>query len=372
MYAQRLDRARALMHSKGMDFLVMGPSADLLYIAGIHSRPSERMTLFMLSQEGPAHIILPAFEVPLLPDLPPNTHVHSWGESDHPARLASLILSRHGHTHPGGFHCIIGVADRLWATFLLALQAELPRASFTSAASVISALRQTKDAQEIGWLSESAAAADRVFEQITSQQLTGKTELEIAREIARLLEAQGLAVEGAPIVASGPNSSSPHHHAGERRIEPGDVIVLDFGGTLHGYFSDITRTVFAGVPPMPGSEQERVYNIVAQAQAAATQAARPGMTCESLDTVARDIIAQAGYGEYFNHRLGHGIGLDGHEPPYLVQGNPTLLHPGMTFSIEPGIYLPGKFGVRIEDIVALDQSGARPLNHAPKSITVVS
>jgi D-alanyl-D-alanine dipeptidase len=355
-----------------MDYLVVGPSADLIYLSGMQSRPSERMTVFILSQEGPAHVVIPAFEAPLLPDLPPDTHVHTWGESDNPARLAANIVSREGHIHPGGFHCTIGVGERLWATFLLALQAELPRASFISAASVMTPLRMVKDQEEIEWLERSGAAADLVFARIVQQPFAGRTEKEVAQELAHLLEAQGLSLEHLPIVASGPNSASPHHHAGDRRIAEGDAVVLDFGGTLNGYFSDITRTVFVGSAPAPDSEEVGVYNLVAQAQLAAAQAARLGMACEALDAAARDIIAGAGYGEYFNHRLGHGIGLDGHEPPYLVSGNDTLLQPGMTFSIEPGVYLPGKFGVRIEDIVVLEDSGARSFNHAPKEITVVS
>jgi Xaa-Pro aminopeptidase len=148
--------------------------------------------------------------------------------------------------------------------------------------------------------------------------------------------------------------------------------VLDFGGTLNGYFSDITRTVFVGSLPETDSEEERVYNLVAGAQEAGVRAARPGMTCEALDRVARDLLDVAGYGQYFIHRLGHGIGLDGHEPPYLVQGNATLLEPGMTFSVEPGLYLPGKFGVRIEDTVALREGGAQRLNEATREIVVVS
>jgi Xaa-Pro aminopeptidase len=359
------------MHAKGVDFLVVGPSADLVYLAGMHSRPSERMTLFVLSQEGPAHVILPAFEAALLPDLPEGTHVHTWGESDNPARLTATLLAGHGHSHPGGFHCTVAVGERLWATFLLALQAELPRASFTSAASVMTPLRQLKDAEEIGWLIRSGAAADNVFAQIVARPFAGRTEREVAQEIAHLLEAQGLHLDHLPIVAAGPNSASPHHHAGERRIVPGDAIVLDFGGTLNGYFSDITRTVFVGDAPDPDSEEIRVYNLVATAQAAAANSARLGMTCEALDQVARDIIDAAGYGEYFNHRLGHGVGLDGHEPPYLVSGNSTPLQAGMVFSIEPGVYIPGRFGVRIEDTVALTDEGVHSFNHAPKAVTVV-
>jgi Xaa-Pro aminopeptidase len=195
--------------------------------------------------------------------------------------------------------------------------------------------------------------------------------MQIAQEIASMLKERGLELEGVPIVGSGPNSASPHHHSGERTIETGDVVVLDFGGTLEGYFSDITRTVFVGGLPGPGSEEAKVYKLVAAAQEAAVRAARPGMVCEQLDTVARDIITQAGYGEYFIHRLGHGIGLDGHEPPYIVQGNRTELRPGMSFSVEPGVYLPGRFGVRVEDTVYLTERGAVRANNASREMLAV-
>ena len=371
IYGQRLERARALMHRHGVDFLLVGPSADLLYLLGLDSRQSERMTLLILPQEAPAFIVLPQFEAPLLPELPPGLQVHTWGETDNPARIAASLVASGTHTHPGGLHCTLGVSDRLWSLFLLQLQSELPRAQFIASTQVLAAVRLLKDDDEARLLRESGAVADQVFSMITEQTLSGRTEIEVAQKIQRLLEAGGLHVPGAPIVASGPNSASPHHHAGNRVIEPGDAIVLDFGGTKEGYYSDITRTVFVGSRPAQDSEQALVYNLVAEAQEAARKAARPGMTCEQLDAVARTVIEAAGYGEYFNHRLGHGIGLDGHESPYIVSGNKTPLRKGMAFSIEPGVYLPGKFGVRIEDIVVMEDDGARSCNEADRGLAVV-
>jgi Xaa-Pro aminopeptidase len=221
-------------------------------------------------------------------------------------------------------------------------------------------------------LAASSAVADTVFTEIIKRPFAGRSELEVARDIKELLEQGGLLVQGFPIVASGPNSASPHHHTGSRRIENGDVVVLDFGGTLEGYYSDITRTVFVGEAPSDGSERSKVYNLVARSQEAAIQTGRPGLSCEQLDSVARDLLTQGGYGEFFTHRLGHGIGLDGHEAPYLVQGNKTLLRAGMAVTIEPGLYLPDQFGVRIEDTVVVTPAGIRRLNTVTHDAVVVN
>jgi len=372
VYAQRLEKVRALMHGHGLDFLLVGPGADLRYLIGAQTRQTERMTLLIVPQDGPANIILPAFEAAALPPLPPELPVTTWGESDNPARIAAHIIASVQNAQPGGINITCGVSDVLWAVFLLRLQAELPRAAFTTAGPVLAAMRQIKDEREIELLAASSSVADEVFTEIVKRPFVGRTEIEVAREIALMLEGGGLVVPGAPIVASGPNSASPHHHTGNRRIENGDVVVLDFGGTLHGYYSDITRTVFVGAAPEEGSERQRVYNAVAQAQEAAVRTGRAGLTCEQLDSVARDVLTSQGLGEYFTHRLGHGIGLDGHEQPYLVQGNRTLLRAGMAFTIEPGAYIPSDFGVRIEDTVVLTQEGVRRLNNVGRDVIVVN
>ncbi len=370
--AGRLARLRGLMGGSRLDYLVVGPSADLLYLLGSKQRTSERLALLVVSREGSAYMALPTFEATSLPALPDEVRVETWGESDNPAGLVADLIRSGGGEMPGGKGFTIGVSDRIWAVFLLQLQDELPGAVFVRGASLLSALRQIKTTEEIGLLRQSGAAADEAFSEIVKRPFAGRTEVAIAREIASLLEARGLDVEGLPIVASGPNSASPHHHTGSRVLEKGDMVVLDFGGTLQGYYSDITRMVFVGEGPQAGSEEERVYKLVVAAQESAVKAARPGMTCQDLDSVARDYLSGAGYGQYFTHRLGHGIGLDGHEPPYLVQGNDVPLRGGMAFSIEPGLYLPGKFGVRIEDTVVLHEEGVERLNNASKDIVVVS
>ncbi len=372
VYTKRLERARASMHTHGLDFLLVGLGADLLYLIGAQSRQTERLTLLIVSQEGPATILLPAFEAATLPSLPQDVLVVTWGESDNPARLAAGIISSVNSVQPGGMYCTCGVSDTLYSVFLLRLQAELPRAAFTTAGPVLAALRQIKDEREIELLAASSAVADQAFTAICQRPFAGRTEMEIGREIASMLEAGGLTVPAFPIVASGPNSASPHHHTGTRQIERGDMIVLDFGGTLQGYYSDITRTVFVGELPDADSERMRVYNLVAKAQEAAVRTGRPGMTCEQLDSVARGILTEGGYGQFFSHRLGHGIGLDGHEQPYLVQGNTTLLRAGMAATIEPGLYLPGDFGVRIEDTVVFTNDGIKRLNNVTHDVVMVN
>ncbi len=369
--AQRLAAARDMMRDGGLDYLMVGPSADLYYLIGARSRQTERLALLVLCASGPAFMVLPAFEAPTLPALPEQVQVLTWQESHNPARLVAEVVASTAHSTPEQVACTIGVSDRVWAVFLLRLQAQLPRARFTEAGGVLAAMRLIKSPEEIELLRRSGAVADAVFDEIVARPFAGRTELDVAQELEALLKDGGLQVEGLPIVASGPNSASPHHHTSERVIQSGDVVVLDYGGTYQGYYSDITRTVFVGQAPDRQSEQWRVYHLVAEAQEAAVRAARPGMQCQALDSVARDILEGAGYGQYFTHRLGHGIGLDGHEPPYLVQGNAQQLRSGMAFSIEPGLYLPDRFGVRIEDIVALHEDGAERLNNAPRDITVV-
>ena len=370
-YEARLNGVRALMHTHGLDFLVVGPSADMVYLTGAHTRPSERLAAFILPQLGPGYFVTPAFEAASLPELPEGTQVKTWDETDNPSALAANIIADTLHGGPGGINCTVGVGERLWSVFLLRLQAELPRASFTPATTVLSAARQIKTAGEVAAMQKAGAASDDAFAEFVGKEFTAKSELELSAVFADLLKARGVQLADSPLVASGPNSASPHHHSGERIIKEGDAIVLDFWGTLDDYTFDCTRTVFVGDVPAPGSEEARVYGVVAKAQEAAVQAARAGMTCEALDQVARGIITEAGYGEYFTHRLGHGIGLDTHEAPYIVKGNDTVLQDGMSFSIEPGIYLPDKFGVRVEDCVALVDGRAVRFNNADHGMIAV-
>ncbi|HLB44401.1 MAG TPA: M24 family metallopeptidase, partial [Candidatus Limnocylindrales bacterium] len=265
------------------------------------------------------------------------------------------------------------VSDRLWATFLLRLQAALPDAAFGLASTVLSPLRAIKDAEEIEALRTAAHAADRVVGQIAGGSLVGRTEEDVAREVRDRLVAEGHDEASFAIVGSGPNSASPHHEPTDRVINAGEPIVLDIGGRRDGYCSDVTRTLWVtGKEDLrPDEEFVRLYDALQRAQGAATAAVAPGVLAQDVDAVARGIISDAGFGEQFIHRTGHGIGLDAHEDPYIVDGNSTPLVVGNAFSIEPGIYFDGRFGARIEDIVVCAADGPDVLDEAPRDLLVV-
>jgi D-alanyl-D-alanine dipeptidase len=260
------------------------------------------------------------------------------------------------------------VTDRTWAVHVLALQSVARDARFVPASRSLPPLRAVKDAGELEALARAGAAADAVFEEIVASPFAGRTEQDVAGELADLLRANAHDVVDFTIVGSGPNAASPHHEASDRRIRPGEAVVLDFGGFVEGYGSDITRTVAVGEGP---EGFEEVYETVRRAQEAAMEAVGPGVPARDVDRAARDVIEDAGFGPFFIHRTGHGIGLETHEDPYIVGTNETPLREGMTFSIEPGIYLEGRFGVRIEDIVVVTADGARRFNQAPRDLRIV-
>jgi Xaa-Pro aminopeptidase len=254
------------------------------------------------------------------------------------------------------------------------LQSSLRGRAFGLATDVMRDLRIVKGADEVDLLRRAAHAADRVVEQIAAGRLVGRTEAEVSREVRERLVAEGHEAASFAIVASGPNGASPHHEASDRVIRPGDPIVLDIGGTVEGYGSDITRMLWVtGGDPAHGPTDEflRVFEAVHAAHAAATAAVRPGVTGAALDEVARSVLRDAGLGGAFIHRLGHGIGFEAHEDPYLVASNVEPIEAGNAFSIEPGAYLAGRFGVRIEDIVICGADGPDVLNNAPRNLMVV-
>jgi Xaa-Pro aminopeptidase len=229
-------------------------------------------------------------------------------------------------------------------------------------------LRAVKDVSELARLEAAGAAADAVYDEIVRVRFAGRRETDVAADLAGLLRYHGHEQVDFTVVGSGPNGANPHHEAGDRLIEPGDTVVLDFGGLMFGYGSDTTRTVSVGEAR---PEVREVHEIVRRAQQAAVDAVRPGVACQDIDRVARKVITEAGYGDHFIHRTGHGIGVTTHEPPYIVEGEGQLLVPGMCFSIEPGIYLAGRFGVRIEDIVTVTGTGVQRLNNTSRALRIV-
>jgi Xaa-Pro aminopeptidase len=299
--------------------------------------------------------------------------VVTWEESDDPhALVVGMVRNAVGAGRSSELR--IAVSDDLPARHLLRLQERAPDARFELASPILGRLRIVKDADEIALLTEAAHAADRVVAQIAGGRLVGRTEADVAREVRERLIAEGHDEAHFAIVGSGPNSASPHHEASERVIGAGEPIVLDIGGTIEGYGSDITRTLWVtGGDPAAGPDERfrHLFGILQGAQAAATRAIRPGAAAESIDAAARGPIEAEGFGEAFFHRTGHGIGLEGHEEPYIIAGNREPLRAGMAFSVEPGIYLAGDYGARIEDIVVCGPNGTIVLNEAPRELYVV-
>jgi D-alanyl-D-alanine dipeptidase len=358
---ERLGRAADEAGRQGFDALVVAPSADLAYLTGYDPMPLERPTLLVLRPGTAPVMLVPELERPLALGSPVGGDVEmiGWRDGMDPYEAAAELLPAGGR---------IGVGDRLWSSHLLGLQSAVPGGSFAPGSIVVAALRAVKDEDEIGALRRAGRAADETFREICGATFLGRREEEIAAELAALLVRNGHARADFTIVASGANSASPHHEPSGRTMLPRDAVVLDFGGELAGYYSDTTRTVVVGEPP---DGFEAVYDVVHDAQEAAFRAVRPGVTAESVDRAARAMIEDAGYGERFIHRTGHGIGLEVHEPPYLVEGSGWELRPGTTFSIEPGVYLEGAFGVRIEDIVVVTEDGADRLNRSTRDLQTV-
>jgi Xaa-Pro aminopeptidase len=371
-YADRLRRLADAAGREQHDGLILGVGPDLEYLTGYRAMPLERLTALAVGAPLPEPMLL----VPRLErdaaaaGVRPALRIATWEETEDPY---VALLSRFGE--PAAGDVTIAVSDRLWAIHLLRLQERLPGVRWLSATEVLRELRIVKDEDEIELLRLAARAADRVVAQIAGGTLVGRTEADVAAEVRERLIAEGHDDAHFAIVASGPNSASPHHEASNRVIRAGEPIVLDIGGTLGGYGSDITRTLWVtGGDPGQGPDEEfrHLFGILRTAQEHATTAVRPGIACETIDATAREIISAEGYGENFFHRTGHGIGLEGHEDPYLVSGNDEPLAAGMAFSVEPGIYVPGRYGARIEDIVACGPDGPIVLNEAPRDLYVVA
>lgn len=367
--AERIARVRERMGALGTDAVMLSHGADLPWLTGYRAMPLERLTLLVLTQAGQAVLLVPALEAPRLPDLGDVVDVRAWTDSEDPLDLVTAVL-------PGGRQLRLALSDRAWASTLLGLQQRLPEASFQTASSVTAPLRAVKDDDEIAVLRLAAQAADRVAGALQRGEfrLIGRTERDLSNEISARLIAEGHHQVNFAIVGSGPNAASPHHDAGPRVIGPGEVVVCDFGGELAvpdeqvGYCSDITRTFVTGEPD---GEIRHCYEVLEAAQAAGVAAARRGVAAQDVDAAARRVIGDAGFGPNFIHRTGHGIGIEEHEDPYLVEGNRSPLTTGHAFSVEPGIYFPGRWGMRLEDIVVVGDDGPESLNRADHALAVV-
>ena len=378
-YGERLERASSATTGYGAAALLIGVGADLRYLTGYNAMPLERLTMLVVPNGGLPFLVAPRLEAMRAAGCPAAAagfvEIIAWDETDDAHRLvAEQLGARRVGAAAGAAAGPALVSSGLWAMHVLGLQRALPGHRFGLATEVLRDLRMAKDPDEIALLRLAAEAADRAMLGIAAGPLIGRTEHDVSREIRDRLIAEGHDDAGFAIVASGPNGASPHHEPGERRLQAGEPVVLDIGGSLGGYASDTTRTIWIEGPEHaqpPTAEYRAVHELVLDANESATAAVRPGISCEAVDAAARSVIADGGHGPEFLHRVGHGIGLEGHEEPYLVSGNAEPLRPGVSFSIEPGIYLEGRFGVRIEDIVVCGPDGADVLNRVRRGVWAV-
>jgi Xaa-Pro aminopeptidase len=360
--ADRLGKAAAAASTAGIDALLLTPGPDLRYVIGYDAHQLERLTCLAVPAYGDPFLLVPRLELPAALASPAGLiglDITAWDETDDPY---ALLAGRLGQV------AVVGLADRMWALMVLRLRAALPAARQELASTALRELRAVKSAAEVAALREAGQAIDRVHARVPGWLRPGRTEHEVAMDIRDAIVAEGHASADFAIVASGPNAASPHHTASDRVLQAGDSVVVDIGGTMpSGYCSDCTRTYAIGTPPAAFTDY---YQVLQQAQEAACAAVRPGVTAEAIDAAAREPIASAGYGDFFVHRTGHGIGLETHEDPYIVSGNAEPLAAGHAFSIEPGIY-PGPHGARIEDIVVCTQDGSERLNTIGRDLVVV-
>ncbi|MET9890089.1 aminopeptidase P family protein [Streptomyces sp. NPDC006465] len=360
-YEARMRRAADAAADAGLDGVLVAPGPDLVWLTGYRPVETERLTLLVLRAGHDPALVVPTLEAPDAAKSAgaPALTFHDWTDGTDPYGAAAPLLERAGR---------FGISDNGWALHLLGLQKRLPDSRYTALTEALPMLRAVKDQAELDRLAAAGAAADAAFEEIRKVSFAGRRESEVSGDLADLLRRFGHSQVDFTIVASGPNGANPHHEADERVIERGDMVVLDFGGLKEGYGSDTSRTVHVGEPD---DEERTVHDIVREAQEAGFRAVRPGAACQDIDRAARAVIKDAGYGEYFIHRTGHGIGVTTHEPPYMVEGEEQPLVPGMCFSVEPGVYLPGRFGVRIEDIVTVTDDGGRRLNTTSREMVIV-
>jgi Xaa-Pro aminopeptidase len=361
--AERRTRAcQETLREGPADAVVCFPSTNLQYLSGFVEDPGERHLLLFVPATGDPVFLVPELYDQQVREASWVDDVRTWDDGEDARAAVGAVAADLGLA---GGHLLVD--DTMWARFTQDLRAVLPEATFGLASEVLADLRVRKDDAELDALRRTGAVADRVMADLRAlgADAVGMTEAELARDVERRLsDAGGDGVSFEPVVGSGPNGAKPHHRHDDRTIEAGDPVVLDFGTRVDGYPSDQTRTVvFDGEPPANFTE---VHQVVREAQQAAVEAVEPGVTAESVDAAAREVIAAAGYDEQFVHRTGHGVGLDVHEEPYVVAGNDRELEPGMVFSVEPGVYLPGEFGVRIEDLVVVTEDGCERLNDADR------
>ncbi len=362
VYLDRLARTRQAMVHHGVDTLLVSVGRDLPYLTGYEAMPLERLTMLVVPKDGEATLVIPKLEAPRVEEQPGVFTLLPWTEIENPVEITASLVGR------GAGRVAIG--DTMWARFLVELIPLLPGVAYERAVGVMGELRMRKDAAEIEALRRAGAAVDRIAAELHAGRipLVGRTEAEVSADLSARIIAEGHQKVNFAIVAAGENAASPHHHPGSRVIREGEIVLCDFGGTMDGYCSDITRCVYTGAP---SAEIAEAYAVLQEAEAAGVRAGTIGTPCEEVDRVTRAVIEAAGYGEFFVHRTGHGIGMEEHEEPYMVEGNSLPLEAGHAYSVEPGIYVPNTWGMRLEDIVVATPDGPEPMNFADHSLVSV-
>lgn len=362
VYAARMERTAYEAAALGLAGVLVTPSPDMVWLCGYRpTAPTERLTLLVLTANSQPRLLVPAVDRPSAEAAPGAgaLRVFDWWEGQDAYAAAAGLLRPHGR---------YAVSDATWALHLLCLQSSLPLATYQPLSVVLPMRRAVKDEQEVARLAAAAAAADAAYEEVLGLRFGGRSERELAADLAGLLCEHGHSRVDFTVVGAGPHAADPHHRPGDRVIGDGDMVVLDFGGLRDGYGFDTARTVHVGAPT---DEERRVHETVRAAQRAAFEAVRPGVSCQEVDRAARAVLEEAGHAGHGALRTGHGVGVTTHEPPYLAEGEEQPLEPGMCFSIEPGIHLPDRFGVRIEDVVTCTDDGGRRLNTTSHELAIV-
>ena len=364
-FAARFDRVRAAMAERGTEALLLSVGPDLPWLCGYEAMPLERLTMLVVTPDSAA-LVVPTHAAPRVTEHPELFDIRPWGETEDPIDICAGLL---------GPARRVAIGDRTWARFLVELQTAVPDLRFGRSNDICGPLREVKDPHEIAALHRAGDAVDRIAAELQAGAipLVGRTEAEVSADLGRRILAEGHHRVNFAIVAAGANAASPHHEPGSHVIEADEVVLCDFGGTLLdefgvGYCSDITRCVWTGEPD---AEAREVYDVLRAAHGAAMEQAVLGIPCESVDRAARGVITSAGWGDRFIHRTGHGMGVEEHEDPYIVEGNAAPLRDGHCFSIEPGIYLPDRFGFRLEDCVIATAAGVDPLTSVDHSLVSV-
>lgn len=367
MTHSRFDKLNASLLTSGLDAVILNPGPTLTHLTGLKFHLMERPVVLLFARDQTPAIVLPELELQKVTSLPYELQVFAYTENPSEwggvFRKATQALSLDGKR--------IGVEPR--ALRLLEfryVKDGAPEADYPDASDVLSGLRLRKEKAEVEAMRQAVKIAQDALEATIPSIRIGMTEKDVAAELVVQLLKQGSEPEMpfAPIVSGGPNAANPHASPSDRKLQAGDLLVVDWGAAYDGYISDLTRTFAVGDVD---DEYRKIHETVQQANAAGRAAGKPGAPCAAVDKAARDVIEQAGYGVYFTHRTGHGIGMEGHEEPYMRGDNMQLLEPGMAFTVEPGIYLPGRNGVRIEDNVVINETGADVLSDMPREIRVV-